>query len=75
MKHYWVAALTILLLVLSGRARLTGTPVPTSVPTPAPAPMPIPTLATMPKEILASRFGTVNLRQDINEITGAQIIM
>ncbi len=52
----------------------TPTPIPAPTPPPAPSPtptppLPTPTLSTIPKEILASHFGIVDVvRQDIGEI-------
>ena len=49
------------------------TPTPTPTPTPEPTPTPTPTLAPIPEEILTSRFGIVDIRQDFQGIAELSI--
>ncbi|MBA7639153.1 hypothetical protein ES703_46811 [subsurface metagenome] len=82
MKRNYLILLVLAILVFSGCAQPAPTPTPTSEPaTPAPSPepatpaptpepaAPTPTLATIPEEILASRFGIDGAVQDMDGIS------
>lgn len=70
MKRDYLIPLVLVVLVFSGCAQSMSTPTPNHEPAPTSTPpAPTPTLATMPEEILASHFGIVGVRQDIEEIT------